>query len=243
MDYINRIKSFLNENHYGRLISIDKVLKDNMEECLYRHTLSTLNYTLKLLDIYYFPGIFSMDNIIREKKKTLSLPDFIFESGISTKVTFAEFINKACLASILHDYGKMFGREELAGFASLHSKDLSRFERSCGPCIHAFVAPYLIKRDFGISDRDVLHAVKYHTTGSLKMNVLDRIIYISDKLESGRSYDNIENLRELSLRDPDLCLLEVYKSNIIYVINKNCALHPNTSRIWNYICGGFKNAT
>jgi len=75
------------------------------------------------------------------------------------------------------------------------------------------------------------------------MSGLDRILYISDKLEAGRNYKNIEYLRQLSINNPDLCLLEVYKSNIIYVISKNCALHPDTSRIWNYICGGYKNVT
>ena len=74
------------------------------------------------------------------------------------------------------------------------------------------------------------------------MGGIARLLYISDKLERGRDYEGVENLRKISLENIDLCLLEVYKSNIIYVIMNNHALHPDTSKIWNYICGGLKNA-
>jgi len=74
------------------------------------------------------------------------------------------------------------------------------------------------------------------------MSAIDRILYISDKLEGTRNYSGIDDLRKISLENLDLCLLEVYKSNIIYVIMRNRTLHPDTSKIWNNICGGLKNA-
>ena len=71
------------------------------------------------------------------------------------------------------------------------------------------------------------------------MSLLDKILYISDKIGEDRNYEDIERYRKLSLQNINLCLLEVYKSNIIYVITKHNFLHPDTSKIWNYICGGF----
>jgi HD superfamily phosphohydrolase YqeK len=79
-------------------------------------------------------------------------------------------------------------------------------------------------------------------SGSVKMSTTDKILYISDKIEETRDYEGVEKLRQLSLKDINLCLLEVYKSNIIYVIKGNNVLHPETAKIWNYIHGGLKNA-
>jgi HD superfamily phosphohydrolase YqeK len=105
------------------------------------------------------------------------------------------------------------------------------------------MAPFLLKRDFKIKERDVLNCTGMHTTCSLKMSIMDKILYIADKIEETRDYEGVEKLRHLSLEDINLCLLEVYKSNIIYVIKGNKVLHPDTAKIWNYIHGGLRHAT
>ena len=74
------------------------------------------------------------------------------------------------------------------------------------------------------------------------MSMTDKILYIADKVEETRDYEGVERLRNLSFEDINLCLLEVYKSNIIYVIKGNNVLHPDTVKIWNFIRGGLKNA-
>jgi predicted HD superfamily hydrolase involved in NAD metabolism len=141
-------------------------------------------------------------------------------------------------ACLLHDYGKVFSIEELKKIAKDENLILSNFELNCAALLHGFVCPYLIKRDFKIKNSDILDAVRYHTIGSCKMSLIDKILYISDKIGGKRIYEGIDVLRELSLSNIELCLLEVYKSNIIYVIKKNNFLHPDTCKIWNYICGG-----
>jgi HD superfamily phosphohydrolase YqeK len=70
------------------------------------------------------------------------------------------------------------------------------------------------------------------------LNLEEKILFVADKVEKTRKYDGVEDLRILALKDINLCLIEVYKNTIIYVINKNDLLHPDTSRIWNSICGG-----
>jgi predicted HD superfamily hydrolase involved in NAD metabolism len=141
-------------------------------------------------------------------------------------------------ACLLHDYGKVFSTGELTKIAKDKNLILSDFEINCEALLHGFVGPYLIKKDFKINNPGILDAVKYHTIGSCKMSMIDKILYISDKIGEERIYEGIDALRKLSLSNIELCLLEVYKSNIIYVIKKNNFLHPDTCKIWNYICGG-----
>lgn len=143
-----------------------------------------------------------------------------------------------CIASLVHDYGKTFDTEELVRLAIKHRLDISEFEFELKPLIHGFIGDFLIVRDFAIKDAKILKSVKNHTIGSVNMSIEEKILFIADKVEKSREYDKVEELRKLALKDINLCLIEVYKNNIIYVINKNCLLHPDTSGIWNSICGG-----
>ena len=115
---------------------------------------------------------------------------------------------------------------------------ISEFELSSPALIHGFVGSYLVKRDFGIDDGKILKAIRSHTIGYCNMTLSDKILFISDKIEEGRDYQGVNNFRDLSVKDIDLCLLEIYRNTIIYVVKHSKLLHPDTSKIWNSICGG-----
>ncbi|MDZ7837723.1 MAG: bis(5'-nucleosyl)-tetraphosphatase (symmetrical) YqeK [Actinomycetota bacterium] len=142
---------------------------------------------------------------------------------------------------MLHDYGKMFTYEQLVAAARENNLGLTDFEIGCKPIVHSFVGDYLVARDYNINDHEILRAIKYHTIGCINMSILEKILFISDKIEETRNYDGIDRLRDLAFEDLELCLMEVYKNNIIYNVGREHMLHPDTSLIWNNICGGKKN--
>ncbi len=211
----NKTVFSLNEEQKNFIEKLKKIIESKMSPELYIHSISTLDYAGKLANIHL------------NKSTGLEKTNQLFY--------------KLCISCILHDYGKIFLPSDLVKTAEREKIKLSKFELSCEPLLHGFLAPYLIKRDFGINDPFILNAVKYHITGSCKMNIIDKILYISDKIEETRNYENVDYLRSLSDKNINLCLLEVYKSNIIYLIIKNKFLHPNTNKIWNNILGGIKN--
>jgi len=142
------------------------------------------------------------------------------------------------VSCLLHDYGKIFDREQLIAVIKKHHPEVSSFELKLRPVLHALAGDFLVSRDFGIMDEKILKAIRHHTTGYCNMRTEDRILIIADKAEEGRKYEGVEKIRELALKDLNLCLIEVYKNTIIYVINKGKLLHPDTCRVWNSICGG-----
>ena len=218
MTYINnknKTAFCLNNEQENFIEKLKNIVESKMPPDLYVHSISTLDYAGKLANIHL------------NKSTGLEKPDQLFY--------------KLCISCILHDYGKIFLPLDLVITAEREKIKLNKFEFVCEPLLHGFLAPYLIKRDFGIRDPFILNAVKYHTTGSCKMNMVDKILYISDKIEEKRNYENVGYLRNLSGKNINLCLLEVYKSNIIYLITKNKFLHPDTNKIWNHILGGIKN--
>ena len=220
MTYINnknKTALYLNCQQENFIEKLKKIIEPKMPADLYIHSISTLDNAVKLANIHL--------------NKSTSLKN-------SNRLLY-----KLCISCILHDYGKIFLPLDLVKTAEREKIKLSKFELACESLLHSFLAPYLIKRDFGIKDPYILNAVKYHTTGSCKMNIVDKILYISDKIEETRNYENVDYLRSLSCKNINLCLLEVYKSNIIYLITKNKFLHPDTNKIWNNILGGIKNGT
>ncbi len=142
------------------------------------------------------------------------------------------------VACILHDYGKIFSYEDLVKIAKENNFEVGSFELNCPPLLHSFVGEYLVRRDFNISNQKILKAIKFHTIGYCDMSLMDKILFVADKVEKLRSYNGVENLRSLALENINLCLLEVYKNNIMYIIKRDKFLHPDTAKIWNNICGG-----
>ena len=211
----NKTAVYLNGRQENFIEKLKKAVESKMSPDLYIHSISTLDYAGKLANIHL--------------NKSTSLKN-------SNQLFY-----KLCISCILHDYGKIFLPSDLVKTAEREKIKLSKFELTCEPLLHGYLAPHLIKRDFGIKDHFILNAVKYHSTGSRKMDIVDKILYISDKIEETRNYENVDYLRSLSCKNINLCLLEVYKSNIIYLITKNKFLHPDTNKIWNDILGGIKN--
>src|SRR4030042_2873211 len=142
------------------------------------------------------------------------------------------------IACILHDYGKIFSYNELVRIAEENKLEINSFELKSPPLLHGFIGDYLVSRDFNISEPKILKAIKFHTIGYCDMSPEDKILFISDKIEKSRNYDGAECLRALALKNINLCLLEVYKNNIIYITKGNNLMHPDTVRIWNNLCGG-----
>ncbi len=81
---------------------------------------------------------------------------------------------KAELAAIFHDYAKFRPKEEMKqiiikqGF----SKDLLQYNSELW---HAPVGAYLVETEAGVTNQEVLDAIRYHTSGRPGMTCLKRL--------------------------------------------------------------------
>lgn len=178
-------------------------------------------------------------------KKLMKLPLFAhsintlkFAIQIAEKQKSEIDIYRLSVSCLLHDYGKIFDHEQLEAIIKRHHPEASSLELKLKSVLHAFAGDFLVSRDFNISDEKILRSIRHHTTGYVNMSTEDKILLIADKAEEGRRYEGACGIRELALKDINLCLIEVYKNTIMYVINKGKPLHPDTGRVWNSICGG-----
>ncbi|MGN0744276.1 MAG: nicotinate (nicotinamide) nucleotide adenylyltransferase [Christensenellales bacterium] len=98
------------------------------------------------------------------------------------------------------------------------------------PVLHQFLGAEKARRDFGIEDRDVLDAIRYHTTAKADMTMLEKLVYTADSLSFDRNYEPIPALREIAMRDFDEGFKAVLRYTYDKVTKSAKPMHPLTAQ-------------
>jgi len=144
---------------------------------------------------------------------------------------------KAYLAGLIHDCAKCFSNQQLLELID-SNLNIDENEKSNPKTLHAPVSAYIAKKDFGITDNEILSAVRWHTLGKINMSDFEKIIFLADKIEP--------RTREAEYADPirncltgnnglNLALLQCYKQTIKSLVNRNLKICPLTIEIYNYL--------
>ncbi len=87
----------------------------------------------------------------------------------------------------------------------------------------------------GETDRGVLDAVRYHSTGLAEWDMVGRVLYCADFLEPGRSYmaEVRADLARRFPRDAGGVLREVARLRLLHAVESGWPLPEPTIRFWN----------
>ena len=109
---------------------------------------------------------------------------------------------------------------------------------------HQFAGAYVAEKHFGVTDEDVLNAIRYHTSGRPNMSELEKLIFLADMLEEERHYDGVEELRTLfwAREGLDACLTEALYQTLQFIKNKKEKLYPLTEAAYEYMRDGLAGA-
>ncbi|MCK5806883.1 MAG: nicotinate-nucleotide adenylyltransferase [Mycoplasmataceae bacterium] len=67
--------------------------------------------------------------------------------------------------------------------------------------LHSLSAYYWVKKEYRLEHKEILHAIKVHTSLVANPTTYDKIIYAADKLSEGRKFEGIQELRALMFKD------------------------------------------
>ena len=138
---------------------------------------------------------------------------------------------KGYLAGIAHDMCKNMGEKELVRLVRSEGGSLSKLEKHKPSMLHARAAAIVLKRKYGIADRDILEAVRYHTTGKHDMSSLAKVVYIADKIEISRTRVD-PALRGLGVSaDLETLFSAVLNNTVAYLKSKQLDLSYGTKRL------------
>ena len=128
------------------------------------------------------------------------------------------YLEKAMLAGLLHDCAKCIPNDEKLALCKEHNILVTPVEAENPFLLHAKLGAFLAESEYNITDPDVLHAIKVHTTGEPDMNILDKIIFIADYIEPGRNKaPNLEKVRKLAFHDLKACMAQILRDTLMYL--------------------------
>ncbi|WP_084509313.1 bis(5'-nucleosyl)-tetraphosphatase (symmetrical) YqeK [Paenibacillus assamensis] len=134
---------------------------------------------------------------------------------------------KADLAALLHDVAKYWPTskmEQVIREQQLPS-DLLHHDKVLW---HAPVGAVVAERDYGVTDVEILDAIRYHTSGRVQMTMLDKVICLADYMEPGRDFPGVDRIRELSKQSLEKALLAGLDSTISFLLEKGARIYPLT---------------
>ena len=136
-------------------------------------------------------------------------------------------VDKAKVAAILHDCAKEIPQKEMYAKCRDYDVELDEYERKNPSLIHAKLGAKIAEIEFGITDKEVLEAIKWHTVGCVGMSDLAKVIYVADMLEPGRKFAGIRRLKAIADKDLNMAVLECTKATVEFNLAKGVTIHPN----------------
>lgn len=142
-------------------------------------------------------------------------------------------VHKAAVAGILHDVCKeMTGVEQLN---LIRESDLpvDPLELRTPNMYHAIAGSVFVQKELGITDEEIIRAIRFHTVCSDKMSLVEQIIYLADLISADRTYDGVSKMRRLSSKSINRAMLEALKFQIISNTEKGNFIFPSTVNAYN----------
>lgn len=153
----------------------------------------------------------------------------VAEEAVRLAEHYGEDPQRAYLAGLVHDCAKEIGGEEAI---RLLKEDFGitpdAMSVQMPRLLHGVLGACMAQSRFGIYDAEILDAIRYHTTGKANMGLLAKIIYIADYIEPGRTYRDVDLLREITYRDIDEAILFGIDFTIRDLVDKGRTIHPDT---------------
>lgn len=151
----------------------------------------------------------------------------VFEHTCEVRAVYDEIISsmnvsdlikeQGKIAVLLHDVGRVVDYTDIVAFCENNGKYVSQSELKALGILHQFASKIIAKQVFGIEDTTILNAIECHTTLKANPSIVDKMVFLSDKLswkESEmadliyRMKMKLKNYGEYSL---DLALFEYHK--------------------------------
>jgi len=141
---------------------------------------------------------------------------------------------KLRLAGLVHDMAKGLNNGQLVKIAEEQDLISDDVERLVPDLLHAPVGAVMARQQFGIRDDEILSGIAAHTLGRPGMSDFEKVLFLADMIEPGRSYPGREELAALADRDLDAAMLNGLDATIAYCLKRSRILHTRTVETRNY---------
>lgn len=170
----------------------------------------------------------------KELKESRLMHTFgVIDTATSLAKAYQADIKKCERAALLHDCAKYMPLEDMIAICERNFVELNDLEKSNDSLLHAKAGACLAYEKYGIKDKEILDAIKYHTTGKPDMSLIEKIIFVSDFIEPGRTHsEKLPMYRMIAMADINLVCMNILKDTLDYLESLNEEFDPLTKETY-----------
>lgn len=141
---------------------------------------------------------------------------------------------KAYTTGLVHDIMKNESVEDMLQLIENDGQVLIENEKAITVTLHAIAGEVYLRKNLGVTDEEVLSAVRWHTTGKEDMSLFEKVIYVADLVSEDREYPDVNEVRQLAEDNLDKTLLRGLSFTIEDNARKHKLIHIDTVKAYNY---------
>ena len=135
-------------------------------------------------------------------------------------------IEDAHLAALLHDCAKEIPLLEMRDLVADLPCDQDMLHS--GALLHGLAGMVLANTQYGVTNPDILEAIRVHSTGKVNMSMLDKIIFLADYIEPNRKFPGVNDIRLAAEQSLDAGVLCGFDMTIRHLIDSGDSIYPLT---------------
>lgn len=157
----------------------------------------------------------------------------VADSAKELAIIYGADAEKAYTAGLVHDACKDMPAGLQLSYLLENKVTLTELEINTPKLYHSICGRTFVEKEFGITDEDILNAVRYHTTGREGMSLLEKIIFIADFISAERDYNGVDIMRQKAVRSLEEAIVEGLSFTIKDLIDAGRVVHPDTIGAYN----------
>ncbi len=156
-----------------------------------------------------------IDSVKDQIRRELSEPRYqhilrVADTAIDLAKRHALPVEEVHLAAVAHDLAREWNVNRMLRFCDVHNIPVSRSMREQPLLLHGPCAAEVLRHEYGVENREITDAVRYHTLGKPGLGKIGQVLYIADYIEPGRT--NIDDGFRYTLQNNGLaesCMLVI----------------------------------
>lgn len=144
-------------------------------------------------------------------------------------------VEKAVVAGILHDVTKETPYDVQLKIIQENGIILDGVQQFSPKTWHAISGSVYVKTQLGITDAEILNAIRYHTSGRENMSLLEKVIFVADFIGEERDYKGVDVMRKKAENSLEEAMLYGVTFSITDLATRQCAIDQNTLALYNQL--------
>ncbi len=144
-------------------------------------------------------------------------------------------IAQAYTAGLLHDCAKCLTDEDRDRYCKKYDVELTKVEMENPYLIHAKLGAAMAREKYGVTDPEILSAIRWHTTGHENMTLLEAIVFSADFIEPNRKpLLCLPEVRSVIYKDLNAGIYLILKQTLIHLDNRKQPIDEHTKAAFDW---------